>query len=244
MLLLGIDTSTRRVGVAVGGAAGVRAQIAYGGVASSGPPRHAEQLVPAIDTALHGAGVVMTDLDAIAVGIGPGMFTGLRVGIVTATVLAQALDLPIVAVPSLDLLAFPLRHTARDLIVPVIDARRAEVYWASYAPVPGGVERVDDDDIAAPSAVAAELAARGRHALVCGDGAIHYAAEFAAVDHVELAGPDHASPDLAALLALGALKVEHGEVLAPSAVVPRYLRQSDAEINASPRGTTVREVTR
>src|SRR5436305_14491 len=80
-------------------------------------------------------------LAAIAVGTGPGLFTGLRVGVTTAKVMAQALRIPVVGIPSLDLVAYPLRHTDRT-IVAVLDARRHEVFAARYRPVPGGVQRV------------------------------------------------------------------------------------------------------
>ena len=87
----------------------------------------------------------------------------------TAKVLAQALRIPVIPIPSLDLLAYPLRHS-RALVVPAIDARRHEVYYAIYRPVPGGVQRVSDYEIGTPEELAAELEARGEEALLCGDG--------------------------------------------------------------------------
>src|SRR5206468_518540 len=78
-------------------------------------------------------------LAAVAVGIGPGLFTGLRVGVTTAKVLAQSLRVPVVTIPTLDLIAYPLRH-GRRVIVAVLDARRHEVFHAAYRPVPGGGE--------------------------------------------------------------------------------------------------------
>lgn len=234
-MLLAIDTSTRRVGVALGTADGVVAEAAFGGHATASQPRHAELLVPTIDSLLASVGTTLADLAAIAVAIGPGMFTGLRVGITTAVVLASALDRPVVPVPSLDLLALPLCHAAQDLVVPVLDARRNEVYWAAYRPVPGGVVRETDDAIATPAALAAELAARGERALLCGDGAVRFADAFAGSGHVTVAGPEHAAPSLVALVALGARLLAQGATCAPADVAPRYLRKSDAEINATPR---------
>ena len=97
-------------------------------------PRHAELLAPAIDVRCASRpGSRVDHLSAIAVGVGPGMFTGLRVGVTTAKVLAQALRIPVIPIPSLDLLAYPLRHS-RALVVPAIDARRHEVYYALYRP--------------------------------------------------------------------------------------------------------------
>ena len=105
----------------------------------------------------------------------------------TAKVLAQALRIPVIPIPSLDLLAYPLRHS-RSLVVPAIDARRHEVYYAIYRPVPGGVQRESEYEIGTPEDLAAELEARGEEALLCGDGIGRFASGFAELERVELAG--------------------------------------------------------
>ena len=87
--------------------------------------RHAELLTPAIRAALSGAGIGLPDVDAVVVGLGPGPFTGLRVGVVTAAALGDALGLPVVGVCSLDAVGDGARTV-------VTDARRREVYWARY----------------------------------------------------------------------------------------------------------------
>jgi tRNA threonylcarbamoyladenosine biosynthesis protein TsaB len=235
MLLLAIDTATRRVGVAFGNADGLLGAVAIGGPGASGPPRHTEQLAPAIDYLCRETGVGLQSLSAVAVGIGPGMFTGLRAGVVTARTIALTLGVPIVAVPSLDLLAYPLRSTSRALVVPVIDARRNEVYYALYQPVPGGVQRVSDYALGTPADVAGELAARGATSLLCGDGALRFRAEFAGTEGVDITGPANASPSLASLVELAAARFEREEFVPPNEVVPLYLRRSDAEIAAGER---------
>src|SRR5262249_57569166 len=96
----------------------------------------------------------------IAVGLGPGLFTGLRVGVTTARTMAQALRVPVVGVASLDLVAYPLRHTNR-LVAAVLDARRGEVFHARYRPVPGGVQRGGDYEVRAPADLVADLVAAG-----------------------------------------------------------------------------------
>jgi tRNA threonylcarbamoyladenosine biosynthesis protein TsaB len=171
----------------------------------------------------------LEQLSAIAVAIGPGMFTGLRVGVTTAKVLAQALRIPVVPVVSLDLLAYPLRH-ASSLVVPVMDARRREVYYAMYRPVPGGIQRLGEYELGSVDDVTAELRARGGEALVCGDGALRNAAAFADCDRVALAGASHAAPSLPALVELATGRFEREEFLPAAAVTPLYLRRSDAEI--------------
>jgi tRNA threonylcarbamoyladenosine biosynthesis protein TsaB len=97
---------------------------------------HSRVLAPMVEKALASAGWSMTDLDAVAVGAGPGSYTGLRIGTATAKGLCYALNLPLIAVPTLKALASALRdrHSDAQLLVPLIDARRMEVYTASFGP--------------------------------------------------------------------------------------------------------------
>jgi tRNA threonylcarbamoyladenosine biosynthesis protein TsaB len=234
VFLLGIDTSTRRVGVALGSDAGVLASVEIGGTASSGPPRHAEQLAPAIEFVCRESGVGLAAVSAIAVGIGPGMFTGLRVGVTTAKALGLALDIPLIAIPSLDLIAYPLRHSDASLVVPMIDARRREIYAALYRPVPGGVQRVSEYLLVTPDDLGAELSARGEDAILCGDGALRFRADFDDHDLCTFAGVGHSSPDLSALLELAAARFAREQFEPASAVAPMYLRKSDAELAQNP----------
>jgi tRNA threonylcarbamoyladenosine biosynthesis protein TsaB len=230
MLLLGLDTATRRVGVVLANEQGMLGRVELGGTADTAPPRHAETLAPAIAWCCERCGVELTQLSAVAVGIGPGMFTGLRVGVTTAKVLAQSLRVPVIAIPSLDLLAYPLRY-ARRLVVATIDARRNELYWAVYRQVPGGVQRVSDYELGTPDDLVAELEARGEDALLCGDGSLRFTDAFEPLGgRVELAGPAHASPSLSALAELARARYEREDFCAPSEVLPMYLRRSDAEI--------------
>jgi tRNA threonylcarbamoyladenosine biosynthesis protein TsaB len=229
MLLLGIETATRRVGVVVFSEEGMLGRVELGGGAEGGPPRHAERLAPAIEYCFDQLGTTLDHVSAIAVGIGPGMFTGLRVGVTTAKVLAQALRIPMIPIPSLDLLAYPLRHS-RSLIVPAIDARRNELYYALYRAVPGGVQRASEYEIGSPDDLIAELEARGEESLLCGDGALQYDKLFNDLEHAELAGPAHAAPSLAALAELAIGRFEREEFCGADDVLPLYLRKSDAEL--------------
>jgi tRNA threonylcarbamoyladenosine biosynthesis protein TsaB len=235
MLLLGLDTATRRIGVVLASDQEVLARVELAGTGRHGAPRHAEALAPAIEYCCRETRVAVAQLSAIAVGIGPGMFTGLRVGVTTAKVLAQSLRIPVVPIPSLDILAYPLRH-ARSLVVPTIDARRNELYYAIYRPVPGGVQRESDYELGTPDDLAVELDARGEDALLCGDGVLHFPAPFRAHARFEVAGPSHAAPDLAALAELAIARYQREEFCQPQEVVPMYLRRSDAEITWDRKG--------
>ena len=101
---------------------------------------------PAIEFLCRQADIELSEIGAIAVDIGPGLFTGMRVGLAAGKAIAQALRVPMIGISSLDLLAFPLRHTDRT-IAAVIDARKGELFYAFYRPVPGGVQRVTEPQV-------------------------------------------------------------------------------------------------
>jgi tRNA threonylcarbamoyladenosine biosynthesis protein TsaB len=236
VLLLGIDTATRRIGVVLANESGMLARVELGGTADPSPPRHAETLAPAIAWMCEQSGVTPASFSAVAVGIGPGMFTGLRVGVTTAKVLAQSLRIPVIPVPSLDLLAYPLRH-AHGLVVATIDARREQIYWAIYRPSPGGVQRESDYELGTPDDVVVELEARGHDAILCGDGVLRFREHFEALGRrAVIAGPAHASPSLTALADLAIARYQREDFVSPHDVSPLYLRRSDAEIEWERKG--------
>src|SRR5207245_7546274 len=168
VLILGIESATTQVGCAIGGHEGVLAAFH-----SARGQRHAETLAPAIDFVRRHARVEFDELGAIAVDVGPGLFTGLRVGIATAKALAQTLRLPMIGVSSLDLLAFRVRYTNR-LIVAVLDARRGEVFYAFYRHVPGGAQRLSEYTLGKPEDLAWELLASGEECRSVGVGALRH----------------------------------------------------------------------
>lgn len=137
MLILGITTSTPQIGLAVGGQEGVLST--WSAVRGR---HHAELVTPAIAEVCASAGIELSEVGLVAVDIGPGLFTGLRVGVATAKAAALALGVPMIGVSSLDLLAFRVRYASRT-VTAVIDARRGELFVASYVPVPGGVQRTN-----------------------------------------------------------------------------------------------------
>jgi tRNA threonylcarbamoyladenosine biosynthesis protein TsaB len=229
MLILGIDTATPQVGCAIGGHEGVLASFQ----AAKGM-RHAETLTPAIAFLAERTGIELSDIGAVAVDVGPGLFTGLRVGVATAKAMASALRVPMVGVPSLDLLAFPVRWSDRR-IVSVIDARRGEVFFAFYRQVPGGVQRLSEPRVGSPELLCSEIEATGEEVLAVGDGARRYADLMGDLIRVEFADDGLAYPSPASLVQLAHARAVREDFVRPWDLKPVYLRKADAEINWSTR---------
>lgn len=232
MLILGIETATQQVSVALGGHEGVigLVEIARG-------RRHAETLVPAIDFLCSQADIGLDEIGLVAVDIGPGLFTGMRVGLATAKALAQALRVPMIGISSLDLLAFPHRRSDR-VVVPVVDARKGEVFYAMYRQVPGGLQQVVPPRAAPVDELVADLLARSQETLCVGDGALRYRNEILDGYHCDFA--DEAHPSAAPLVQLAHARALREEWSNPSEIQPLYLRPPDAEINWSVRATGTR----
>lgn len=231
MLTLGIDTASDQVSVALGSDEGLRALVEV-----ARRSHHAETLAPAIEFACRHAGVRLDEVGLVAADVGPGRFTGLRVGLAAAKAIAQALGVPMVGVPSLDLLAFTQRHVTR-VIVPALDAGKGEVFWAAYRPVPGGVQQVTPPQVGAPDELAAALVAEHEEALCLGDGALRHRAVIASAGAVEIV--DVLYPSAGPLVALAHAKGRREEWVEPAELEPIYLRPPDAVINWATRGSGV-----
>jgi tRNA threonylcarbamoyladenosine biosynthesis protein TsaB len=209
-MLLAFDTATPLVTVALHDGSDVVWEAV-----SERPLQHGEQLAPLIDRALRETGLVRQDLTAVGVGVGPGPFTGLRVGLVTARTLGLALELPVYGVCTLDVLAVEAVDTAAvttDFVV-ATDARRKEVYLASYDEAAG---RLDGPMVARPADVATEQP-------VVGEGARLYPEPF---PH----GVGPAMPSAGWLARV--VTEERAELYDPE---PLYLRRPDAATPGTPK---------
>jgi tRNA threonylcarbamoyladenosine biosynthesis protein TsaB len=225
VIVLGIETATPQVGVAIGGHEGVLASFH-----SARSRRHAETLAPAVRFVSDQAGIDLDEISVIAVDVGPGLFTGLRVGLAAAKAMAFALSVPMIPVSSLDLVAFQARWTER-LIVSTIDARRGEVFHASYRRVPGGIQRVSEALVEPPEDLAARLQATREDALLVGDGAIRYAAAFDFLHDVELGPQALRYPDAGRLVELAHAQAVREQFVPAWEVEACYMRAPDAQIN-------------
>jgi tRNA threonylcarbamoyladenosine biosynthesis protein TsaB len=213
--VLAIETATGAVGCALWADDGPVASFVL-----VAPQRHSEVLMPAIDDLCRYAGVPVAAIEGVAVDVGPGLFTGLRVGLATARAIATARNIPSAGVTSLEALAYPHRRRA-GLVVAVVDARRGEVYSAVYA---GGraLEERRPARISSPTDLVAELAAVSERPLAVGDGAWRYRELLAAA--AEVAGPAEASPSPLVVAEIGSAR------MTGSLPEPVYLRQADVRI--------------
>jgi tRNA threonylcarbamoyladenosine biosynthesis protein TsaB len=252
MIVLGFDTATPSTAVALRLGDGSTLQ-ARDDPSPSAHPGHATRLLAMADELLRGAGLGWSALDRIAVGLGPGTFTGLRVGVATARGLAQSLGVELVGVSSLRALAEGAAHAdigdeagpegrpAGRGVLAVLDARRGEAFAAAY--LIADRASVVEEEIVAPRALAPEGLgsvveqaearlgeARDRRWWAVGDGAIRFR------DHLEDAGvtvpPDSSPAHLLSAEAICGLAVgiETAAVAMDRALVPDYGRRPDAEI--------------
>jgi tRNA threonylcarbamoyl adenosine modification protein YeaZ len=182
---------------------------------------HGELLTPHIQDALREAGVGVGDLTAIVCGAGPGPFTGLRVGMVTAAAFGQALDVPVHPVCSLDAIAADLPDGPPALVV--TDARRREVYWAAYD---RAGRRTHGPEVCAPAVLAEWIAELGAERC-----AGHGAALYAEVLGLPVVEPAYPSPR--GLVAVAADALRSGATPAP--LTPLYLRRPDATEPGAPK---------
>jgi tRNA threonylcarbamoyl adenosine modification protein YeaZ len=231
VLVLALDTATPAV------TAGVVELTGAGPVERSvrvthDARKHAELLMPGVLAACSDAGVALRDVDAVVTGIGPGPFTGLRVGMVTAAALGDALGVPVHGVCSLDAIAADASRgaTPGGPLLVVTDARRREVYWALYAALRDadfrdadvrGVDfheaatRIDGPHVEAPAALADRVADLGAVAAAGGSAGL-----------LGLPVREPASPSPAGLVAVAAAALRSGAV--PGPLEPLYLRRPDA----------------
>jgi tRNA threonylcarbamoyl adenosine modification protein YeaZ len=218
VFVLAIDTSSPAV---TAGVVTLGPELALAAERAPLAPRgHGELLAPAIADVLADAGIAATDLDAIVAGVGPGPYTGLRVGLVTATAMADALGIPAYGVCSLDAIADACGDEPRLLVA--TDARRREVYWARYT----GGRRVEGPAVDRPAEVPVDDVDA-----VAGPGPALYPDAWPGLRRrpEEFPGP-------AGLVRVARPRIEAGAAGEP--LTPLYLRRPDAVVPGAPKRAT------
>lgn len=224
MRILAFDTATPVASVAVGIDGALAAEISI-----TGDKIQMERLMPMIDAALREAGVTVRDLDGIAIGVGPGLFTALRIGVTTANTLSQVLRVPVVGFSSLDILAAGMAYR-KGLIAAAIDARRGEVFTALYRAAGGTAKTIVTERVIDPIVLADELAAYDEPITMVGDGFSVYCSVMRdrLENRVVLASPEFMYPRASSLLMLAESSLQAAPRDVPAMVAPVYIRQPDA----------------
>lgn len=223
-MILGIETAVERVSVALGDGSGIAASAQL-----TSDRRHAESLTPMVSFVLDQVGISVADLSAIAVDVGPGLFTGMRVGMAAAEAMAWALEIPLVGVCSLDALALESQR-GDDTVAVALDARRGEVYWALYRPGPNGGEpvRITEPRVSSPDDLAVHLADRAEDVTCSGSGFVVHGETFP-FEWMHATGL--VAPSAEAVVRIGAHRVAIDATVPAGGLEPIYLRAPDAEIN-------------
>ena len=224
MRVLALETSTLAGGVAL--VDGERLVAEY---VLDVSVTHSERLMAAVDRVLADARWAPRDLEGLAVSIGPGSFTGLRIGVSTAKGLASALGVPIAAVPTLDAMAAALPWAALA-VCPVLEARRGEVYASLYRHDGDGLRREWEYLALPPEELAARLT---EPTLLIGDGAAGITSP-----HARRPPPPRRVPSPACVAVLGRERLRLGDSVGAAELTPLYLRPSQAELRH--RAATIR----
>jgi tRNA threonylcarbamoyladenosine biosynthesis protein TsaB len=220
--LLGIDTSTAASAACVLRADGEAFEVAPEPSALGERPAHARELMPAVAEVMERSGLGYADLEAVAVGVGPGTFTGLRIGVATARALASAAGLELRPVSSLAALAAGIETDGAPRLA-VIDAKRGEVFAALFAP---GGERLWGPLALRPEELAGRVRAGEETPVAAGDGSLRFRGMLEEAGIRVMSGDSRSH--VVRALHVCRLGAELSGV-APQAVLPDYLRAPDAK---------------
>ncbi|MCX8159645.1 MAG: tRNA (adenosine(37)-N6)-threonylcarbamoyltransferase complex dimerization subunit type 1 TsaB [Candidatus Saccharicenans sp.] len=223
MLLLAIDTTTRFGSVAVIENGQVLAEVNY-----ASPSTHSRQVFRAVDEALRVAGLKFDDLGGLAVAAGPGSFTGIRIGLSLAKALAQASGRPLAGVSALEALALKLLPSGVDLMVPMIDARKGEVFASAYLADGHGWREVVPAGAYRPEIFLNRLPSRGQAAFI-GTGAELYRSLIENGLGTRAVFSSRSLYIAAEVGLVGEKLLAGGKGLSPAELQPIYYRASQAE---------------
>lgn len=225
MKLLAVETATHRQSVAL-----LDGPVVLARSDRDAAGHHGRYLVTAIDGVLQAAGCKLSDLQALAVSIGPGSFTGLRVGLATMMGVRMVTGLPLATVPTLVAMAWNLRGS-KDVLCPVLKSRTGEVYWAFYQWQETGLRTMSDEQVGPLEKLARAVT---QSTVVYGEGWQANRDELRSLFSVWRSPIQEGVPEAMAASAVsvglaGMEKVAHNEI-AGYGISPRYIQRAEAEI--------------
>ena len=225
MIILAIDTSGPVAGVAL-----LKDGVLIGEYNVENEKKHSVTMMPMMEALFPAAGISVNDIDGVAVSCGPGSFTGIRIGIAAAKGIAYAVNKPVAAVPTLEMLAWNFWGNT-SVICPMMDARRQQVYNGLYEFENGSLKVIKDSRALPVTDVITELNEAGKPVVFLGDGVPVYRdiiEENIRVEH-SFAPPHLNHQKASSLAALGTEFFKAGRVVSAEELVPEYLRKSQAE---------------
>jgi tRNA threonylcarbamoyladenosine biosynthesis protein TsaB len=223
MYILGIETSTRTGSIAI-----VTEQAVVAQYSLNIEITHSERLMETVDRVLRDTGLGITDMDGFAVAIGPGSFTGLRIGLAAAKGLAFAREKPLAAVPTLRALAENIPFAAYP-VCPLLTSRKNEVYAALYRNDTGSSVQITAETVVPVSGIRSLITEK---TVFVGEGALQHHENIASLlgDWALFAQPSSCLPSAAKVAELGLAMIRSGVQADPDAVTPLYISRPEAEI--------------
>lgn len=188
---------------------------------------HSEQLIPHLDMMMNEAGVSKKEVDAIAVSIGPGSFTGLRIGLATAKMASYIWKVPVIGVDTLEALAYNMKG-ANAFILPLVDAQKGNVYTALYAAYAEFWKELPESVLSIDDAIDGAIA-HGGPIVAVGECVDKYEKKLLEKG-IELAPPHNRLTRAGSVAMVGLEKLAKGEVDDPLKLLPNYIRRSEAEV--------------
>lgn len=235
MNILSFDTSTKAASIAL-----LKDDTLVGEIFINDKRTHSQKLIPMVESLFKLADITMDDIELLAVCIGPGSFTGLRIAIATVKAMAHAKNLKIVAVNSLESLVFNVSNSGKK-IVPVLDAQGKKLYTATYSFIDGEIKEVSAIEVKEISELVEDIKKSGEEVVMLGEGLDKCKDEFC-MDLVEVASPDKNVSKASSIACIAKRKYEKGvDIHSCYDIVPMYIRKSQAEMQYEEKQKRLKE---
>lgn len=235
MNILSFDTSTKAASIAL-----LKGDVLVGEIFINDKRTHSQKLMPMVESLFKLADITADDIDLLAVCIGPGSFTGLRIAMATVKAMAHAKDLKIVAVDSLESLAFNVSDSSKK-IIPILDAQGKQLYTASYKMIEGELKRLNEIEVVDIDELLKDIEESGEKVVVLGEGLDKCREKFT-MDSIEIASPDKNISKASSVACLAREKFEKNlDIHSCYDIVPMYIRKSQAEIQYEEKQKKLKE---
>lgn len=224
MKILGIDTSSEVATIAV-----MDENKLIGEYTINHKKTHSQKLMPMIEEMLRSCEISVDDIDLIGVAIGPGSFTGLRIGVATAKAMAHVRNIPIASINTLESLAFNM-NLSKGIIYPILDAQRNQVYTCKFTWENNTMVALEDISVKDIDSLLEEIKERYEEAIVLGEAADLYKDKFEGLKNVYISPNSHKLAKASSICELALQKYNKGEVSNCYEISPFYIRKSQAEV--------------